>query len=119
MYSLTPAQHHCIPELLDNRPSGHAIANTIGIGVDYISNFHSKHYSSLTKSLGGYPQTLSPVDTYYAVCLITSQKAENATDVAKTLQDMTNTSFSIKTIRRAVRSTVIKAVIKQKWPFLS
>ena len=31
---------------------------------------------------------------------------------------MTNTSFSIKTVRRAVRSTGIKAVTKQKWPFL-
>ena len=53
MYSLTPTQHHCIPELLNKGLSGHAIANTNGIGVDYISNFHSKHYSSLTKSLGG------------------------------------------------------------------
>ena len=72
MYSLTPTQHHCIPELLDKGPSGHAIANTIGIGVDYISNFHSKHYSSLTKSCDGYPQMLSPIDTQYAICLLTS-----------------------------------------------
>ena len=72
MYSLTPTQHHYIPEPLDKRPSGDAIANTIGIGVDYVSHFHSKHYPSLTKSLGGYPQKLSPVDTQYAVCLITS-----------------------------------------------
>ena len=32
---------------------------------------------------------------------------------------MTNTSFSIKTVRRAVGSTGKKAVTKQKWPFLS
>ena len=119
MYSLTPAQRHCIPELLDKGLSGHVIANTIGIGVGYICNFHSKHCSSFTKALGSHPQKLSPADTQYAVCLITFYKAENANDVAKTLQDMSNTSFSIKIVRRAVGSTGKKAVTKQKWPFLS
>ena len=71
MYSLTPAQCHFIPKLLDKELSGHAIANTIGIGLDYICNFHSKHCSSLTNALGGYPQKLSPADTQYAVYIIT------------------------------------------------
>ena len=114
MHSLTPAQHHCILELLDKVLSGHAIAKNTGISVGFISNLCSKHCSSLSKSLGGHPQKLSPADTQYAVCLITSQKAENATDVAKTLQDMTNTSFSVKTVRRALRGTGMKAVTKQK-----
>ena len=68
MYSLTPTQHHCISELLDKGLSGHAIANTIGIGGDYVSNFHSKHYSSLTKSLGGYPQ--KAFTCWYPVCCL-------------------------------------------------
>ena len=113
MRSLTPAQHHRILELLDKGLSGHAIAKTPGISVGSISNLRSKHRSSLSKSLGGHPQKLSPADTQYAVHLITSQKAENATDVAKTLQDMTNTSFSVKTVRRALRGTGMKAVTKQ------
>ena len=44
-------------------------------------------------------------------------KGRNSTDVAKTMQDMTNTSFSIKKVRRAVRGTGKKAVTKQKWLF--
>ena len=119
MRSLTPAQRHRILELLDKGLSGHAIAKTTGISVGSISNLRSKHCSSLSKCLGGRPQKLSPADTQYAVRLITSQKAENATDVAKTLQDMTNTSFSVKTVRRALRGTGMKAVTKRKRPFLS
>ena len=72
MYSLTSAHCHCIPELHDKGLSGHDIANIIGIDVGYISNLHSKHCSSLTKSLSGYPQKLSPADTQYTVCHITS-----------------------------------------------
>ena len=114
MHSLTLAQCHRILKLLDKGLSGHAIAKTTGISVGSISNLHSKHCSSLSNSLGGHPQKLSPADTQYAVCLITSQKAENATNVAKTLQDMTNTFFSVKTVRRAFRGTGMKAVTKQK-----
>ena len=114
MHSLTPAQCCHILELLDKGLSGHAIAKTTGISVGSMLNLHSKHCSSLSKSLGGHPQKLSPADTQYAVRLITSQKAENATDVAKTLQDMTNTSFFVKTVRRALRGTGMKAVTKQK-----
>ena len=114
MHSRTPAQCHRILELPDKGLSGHAIAKTTGINVGSISNLHSKHCLSLAKSLGGHPQNLSPADTQYAVCLITFQKAENATDVAKTLQDMTNTSFFVKTVRRALKGTGMKAVTKQK-----
>ena len=113
MCSLTPAQHHHILELLDKGLSGHAIAKTTGISVSSISTLHSKHCSSLSKSLGCHPQKLSPADTH-AVHLITSQQAENATDVAKTLQDMTNISFPVKTVRRALRGTGMKAMTKQK-----
>ena len=114
MHSHTPAQCHCILEPLDTGLSGHAIAKATGINVGSISNLHSKHCSSLSKSLGGHPQKLSPADTQYAVCLITFQKAANAANVSKTLQDMTNTSFSVKTVRGALRGTGMKAVTKQK-----
>ena len=61
-----------ILELLDKGLSGYAIAKTTSISVGSISNLHSKHCSSLSKSLGGHPQKLSLADTQYAVCLITS-----------------------------------------------
>jgi transposase len=119
MRSLTPAQCNHVLELLDKGQSSHAISTTTGISVGSISNIRSKHRSTLSKSIGGCPCKLSPADIQYAIHLITSQKAENATEVSKTLQDMTNTSFSVKTVQRALRSTGMKAVTKQKQPFLS
>jgi len=98
MRSLTPAQRTHVLELLDKGQSCPAISTITGISVGSISTIRSKHHSTLSKSAGGHPQKLSPADTQYAIRLITSQKAENATEVTKTLQDMTNTSFTVKTV---------------------
>ena len=119
MQSLTPAQHNHVLQLFDKGQSSHSISTTTGISVGSISNIYFKHCLTLFKSVGGHPCKLSPADTQYAIHLITSQKAENATQVAKTLQNITNTSSSVKTVWQALRSTGMKAVTKQKWPFLS
>jgi len=85
MRSLTPAQYNRILELLDKGLSGHAISSTTGISVGSISGIHSKHQTSISKATGGCPRKLSPTDTQYAICVITSQKADNAIDATKTL----------------------------------
>src|SRR3954469_18942805 len=96
MRSLTPAQHNHILELLNKGYSGHAISTITGISIGSISNIHSKYCSSLSKSIGGCPHKLSSADTQYTIHLITSQKAENATDIAKTLKNMISPSFTMK-----------------------
>ena len=98
MRSLTPAQHNHVLELLDKGESSHSISSITGISVGSIFNICSKHHSTLSKSVDGCPRKLSPSDTQYAIRLITSQKAENATEVTRTLQDMTNTPFTVKTV---------------------
>jgi hypothetical protein len=112
MQSLTPAQHNYILELFDQGHSSHTISSTTDISVGFISNIHSKHHSTLSKSAWGWPHKLSSSNTQYAICLTTSQIAENATEVAKSLQNITNTSFSFKTLRRALRGSGMKAVTK-------
>ena len=119
MRSLTPAQRTHVLKLLDKGQSCPAISSITGISVGSISNICSKHCSTIFKSVGGRPLKLSPADTQYAIYIITSQKAENATEVTKTLQDIINTSFHMKTVQRAFRGTGIKTVTKQKQPFLS
>ena len=43
--------------------------------------FYIQHLlQTSSKSVGGHPQKLSPADTQYAIHLITSQKAENASE---------------------------------------
>ena len=114
MRSLTPAQRTHVLELLDKGQSCPAISSITGISVASVSNICSKHCSTLSKSVGGHPRKLSPANTHYAIHLITSQKAENATEVTKTLQDMTNTLFTAKTVQRPLRGTGMKAVTKRK-----
>ena len=119
MWSLTPAQYNHVLELLDKGLSGHAISITTGISVGFIYGIYFKHWSWISKATGGRPHKLSPTDTQYTIRLITSQKSDNATDATKTLQEMTNTSFTIKTVCRTLCGIGMKAVTKQKRPFLS
>ena len=45
--------------------------------------------------------------------------ADNAIDATKTLQEMTNTSFTVKTVCRVLHGVGMKAVTKRKQSFLS
>jgi len=119
MRSLTPAQCTCILSLLDKGESGHKISSTTGIPISSISRLHSKHRSTLSKSKGGRPSKLSPSNIQYAIRLVTTQKAENAVQVTKTLGDITNQSISSKTVRRVLKSAGMRAVVKKKRPLLS
>ena len=103
MQSLTPAQRTCVLELL------------YFFHHWYKCWFYIQYLlQTISKSVGGHPRKLSPANTQYAIHLITSQKAEIATEVTKTLQDMSSTFFHVKTVQRALRGTGMKAVTKQK-----
>src|SRR5215475_3309877 len=84
-----------------------------------ISRLHSKHCSSLQKSLGGHPSKLTPANTRYAIHLITSRKAENAVQIIRTLRDIINQPLSAKTVCCHLSQAGMKAVVKRKRPFLS
>ena len=98
MKSLTPAQITCIVILLDQGKSGHQIHHITGISTGTISKIHSSHSGTLPKSTGGHSCKLSPSDVHYTICLITSQKEDNATGVAKSLENVVEQPVSIKTI---------------------
>lgn len=119
MKSLTPAQITRIITLLDQGKSGHQIHHITGISTGSISKIRSSHSGTLSKSTGGRPRKLSPSDIHYAVHLITSQKEDHATGVAKSLETVVEQPVSIKTIRRALKKAGMKPVVKKKRPFLS
>jgi hypothetical protein len=75
--------------MLDAGHSAHSIAFITGVHSSTISRLHSKEHSELQKSSGGHPTKLSPANICHAVHLITSQKAENAVQVTKTLYNIT------------------------------
>jgi len=119
MHQVTIAQRNHIIYLLTKGDSAHQIEETTGVSVSSISHICAKYCPDLAKSTGGHPCKLSPSNVQYALCLITSHKAENAVEVTKTLQDITNQPLSSKTVCRALRNTGLKAVVKKKRPFLS
>ena len=105
--------------MLDAGQSAHSIASTTGFNVSTISRLHSKECSKLQKSTGGCPSKLSPTNICHAVHLITSQKAENAVQVTKTLRNIINQHLSPSTVCLYLKKTGMKAVVKSKRPFLS
>jgi hypothetical protein len=92
MRPLTPAQVNRILTLLDEGKTGGDIVKITGLSLFSVSKIRSIHRPLLSKSTGGRPRKLSPSDIHYSIRQITSQKAEHATEVAKTLRDMTGES---------------------------
>ena len=119
MKSLTPALQTCILSLLDKRESGYKISSITGVSTSSISKIHFKHHSTLSKSIGGHPSKLSPVNIHYAICPVTTQKTENTVQITKILQDLTNQPISSKTVRRSLKMAGMKAVVKTERPLLS
>jgi transposase len=119
MHRLTTAQRSQIIHLLNQGHSSLQIEGMTGCSTASISCIRNKFCPDLPKSTGGCPRKLSPSNVQYALCLITSRKAENAVEVTKTLQDITNQSLSSKTVHRALHHTGLKAVVKKKRPVLS
>ena len=99
MQKLSSTQILRILNLLDSGLSVQQISHQTGHGIATISHTRSEHRSELQKSFGGRPAKLSTANVEYACQIIRMGKVDNATDAAKTLQDITNTPFSSQTLR--------------------
>src|SRR6201996_9012615 len=88
MQSLSPAQKHTILSMLDAGQSACSISASTGVHLSTISRLHSKERSELQKSTGGRPKKLSPSNIHHAIHLISTQRAENAVQVTKTLSNI-------------------------------
>jgi hypothetical protein len=69
-------------------------------------------------STGGRPTKLTSKNVHHATYLITSQKADDAVQVARTLRNITNQSLTAQTVRRHLKAAGMKAVVKKKRPLL-
>jgi IS30 family transposase len=118
MRSLSPALKNRIHTMLDAGCSAHSIVSITGVHSSTISRLCSKECSELQKSFGGHPTKLSSANIHHTVHLTTSQKAENAVQVTKTLCNITNQSLSPSTVCLHLKKAGIKAVVKHKCPLL-
>ena len=78
-----------------------------------------KHCPYLQKAIGGCPPKLSEADTHYAQHLITSRKAENASQITQIFQEITNQPLTSQTTRNHLKKAGLKAVVKAKKPLLT
>ena len=118
MHSLTCAQLTHIITLLDAGTSGHQIYRLTGLGIETISRVYSQYCSELPKSSGGRPSKLTPANIGYAKCIVHMGKADNAVQVTKALQDVTNQSISSQTVCCNLKKSGLLPVVKRKQPLL-
>ena len=102
--------------------AGHSICSiqaTTGVHASTISRLRSKKRSELQKSIGGRPSKLSPSNIRHAIHLISTQKAENAVQVTKTLTNIINKPLSPSIVHLHLKKARMKAIVKTKCPLLS
>ena len=90
MQLLSAANHNYIIELLCSGTSIPTIYNKIDASLGAISKIHSEYCPDLPRFSGGCSCKLISSDVQYARCIIQMHKAENAVQMAKALQDVTN-----------------------------
>ena len=118
MKSLNPATCDHIITMLQSGVSEHSIHHATGVSLGTISKLCSQHCFETPKSLGGHPIKLTSANITYTKCLIHMQKADNAVQVTKPLEDVTNQSISSQTVRHSLHKAGIRPVVKKKCPLL-
>jgi len=119
MKRLSADEHRLIVAKLSAGYSVKKVASSTHHSPSTISRIRSKECPDLEKLPAGRPSKLNPTNIRHAVHLITSQKAENAVQVSRALQNITNQPISAQTVRRHLRKAGMKAVVKKKKPLLS
>jgi transposase len=119
MHPVSGAQLNHILSLLDSGHSAHDISPLTGLHHTTISRLQRKHCPYQQKVSAGHPSKLSESDTHYAQHLITSRKAENASQITQILQEITNHSLTSQTTRNHLKKAGMKAVVKAKKPLLT
>ena len=116
MKHLSSDELNNILSLIDSGNSACHIAKIMGFNKSTVTCYWHQHRPDTPKSSGGCPSKLSPTDVCHAVHLVTSGEAENAAQVARSLQTITNNSVTCQTVGIHLKKTGLKAVVKKKTP---
>src|SRR5215469_2041447 len=108
-----------ILSLLDLCYSHRQISSKTGVSKTTVTRLCSRHRPYLKKHPGGQPLKLSETSVRYALRLIGSGKADNAVQVTKSLQEITNKSLCAQTVRNGLKKVGMMAVVKRKRPLLT
>ena len=91
----------------------------MGIHYSTVSKYHYKYLSDLPKSKRDCSLKLSLVNICYITRLLATSKAENASQLARTLRKLTSKSLTSQTIRNYLKRVGFRAVVKKKKPRLT
>ena len=95
------------------------ICAVTGLSCSTISRIHSQYCSELPTHPPGQPSKLSSTSQRYLVRLVTGPQSLKATQAAKEVSRATGQPIHPKTVSRSLRKQGLKAVVKQKKPFIS
>jgi transposase len=118
MKPITDNKRNNIISLLISATPVHKIKLSQGVSTSTISKICSQYCPNLPKAPGGRPCKLTAKNVHHALHLISSQRAENAVQVTRTLKTITNQSITPQTVRRHLKKAGMKAVVKKKRPLL-
>ena len=110
--------HNSIVSLLDTGLSSRKIQAQLGVSRSTVNRVRAKARPDAQKSLGGRPAKLTATDKRRLVRMVTSGKADSATQLTQELKNTTNINASTDTVRRALKEAGLKAIIKQNKPRL-
>ena len=94
------------------------MAAQTGVSAGSITKIHQDHCPELAVSTGGHPKKLTTANILYTKCLIHTGKIKNAVQAAKSLSILNNTTITPQTVCRALKSTGMISVAKQRKPLL-
>jgi hypothetical protein len=117
MLPLSEAICNNITALLLSGTSVARIHTATGVSAGTVSKICSQYCPNLPKNPAGHPSKLTAANVHDALHLITFQKAENATQVTRTLRDITNQSLSSQTVHRHLkegRGQEEKVIVEEK-----
>ena len=100
--------------LLHSKLSEAQIVKKFDVSFSTISRFKAKHCSDFSGQKGGHSLKLFSADITYIKKLFQTGKAENAVQAAKVLFNVITTSFSPQTLRRGLKESKWRAVVKKK-----
>src|SRR5258708_27466071 len=114
MKSISQQTQNDIISLLEQGKSCRQIAQEIGVHYSTVSKFHLKLNFTPPKGKGGHPSKLTPTVIHHSICIISIGKADTAVDVTKSLQETFPGTISASTVRRGLKKSGLKAVVKTK-----
>ena len=121
-FTMQPLSKTTITTIISLLTTGHSYASIkaqTGVSAGAITKIHHDHCPETAVSSGGRPRKLTTANIIYTKRAIRTGKIKNAVQASKALSTLNNNTVSAQTVRRALKSTGLISVAKQRKPLLA